>query len=81
MNHSLATFLSDLQTKNAGLSAKILRFLHQKCDFKSCDKIESNIRAPVLLNLHLSNLLQKREFGKPYILSLFLNLLNKFIKS
>ena len=39
--------------------------------------IESNIRAPVLLNL--SNSLRKKDkmLGKPRILSLFLNLFNK----
>ena len=44
-------------------------------------KIESNICAPVLLNL--LNLLRKRDkmLGKPRILSLFHNLFNKFNKT
>ena len=43
--------------------------------------IESNIHALVLLNL--LNLLRKRDkmFGKPHILSLYLNLFNKFNKT
>ena len=56
--------------------------------------IESNIRGRVLLNLiesnihgcvllNLSNTLQKRDkiFGKPRILSLFLDSFNKFNKT
>ena len=43
--------------------------------------IESNIHAPVLLNL--SNSLRKNDkmLGKPRILSLFLNSFNKFNKT
>ena len=46
----------------------------------SYEKIESNIRAPVLLNL--LNSLQKRDkmLGKPHIWSLFPNSFNKFNK-
>ena len=62
-------------------SGKILTFSRQKCDLSNFNvmwSIETNIHAPVLLNL--LNLLRKRDkmLGKPHILSLFPNLFNKF---
>ena len=47
----------------------------------SYNKLETNIHAPVLLNL--LNLLRKSDkmIGKPHILSLFSNLFNKFNKT
>ena len=60
-------------------------FSHPKWDFfnnfNALWQIESNIRAPVLLNL--LNLLQKRDkmLGKPGILYLFVNSFNKFNKT
>ena len=79
MDSDESSFASE-RFKLRDLYGKMLTVSHPKCDSKfilmAYDKIESYIRAPVLLNL--LNLLRKsnKMHNKPHILSFFLNSFN-----
>ena len=54
----------------SGFYGNILNFAYKKCDFKILS-VESNIGAPVLLNLLNSLRKSDKMLNKPHILSFF----------